>query len=184
MCIRDSLNPTRDGILKALNLMQANIQINNKRTTNGELIGDLEIKTSELKGCELESDIARLMIDEYPILSIAAAFAKSPSVFKGLGELKVKESNRLELIRHNLHNCGIFCKVSGEDLFIDPTKKITPKENQIKTDNDHRIAMSFAVMGMKLGVDLYIDDSEFIKTSFPNFIPLMKSLGGIFSKKK
>ena len=173
-----NLNPTRDGILKALNLMQANIQINNKRTTNGELIGDLEIKTSELKGCELESDIARLMIDEYPILSIAAAFAKSPSVFKGLGELKVKESNRLELIRHNLHNCGIFCKVSGEDLFIDPTKKISPKENQIKTDNDHRIAMSFAIMGMKLGVDLYIANSEFIKTSFPNFLITFNSVGG------
>ena len=177
-----NLNPTRDGILKALNLMQANIQINNKRTTNGELIGDLEIKTSELKGCELESDNARLMIDEYPILSIAAAFAKSPSVFKGLGELKVKESNRLELIRHNLHNCGIFCKVSGEDLFIDPTKKISPKENQIKTDNDHRIAMSFAIMGMKLGVDLYIADSEFIKTSFPNFIVTLNNVGGNLSE--
>ena len=176
-----NLNPTRDGILRALNLMQANIQINNKRTTNGELIGDLEIKTSDLKGCELESDNARLMIDEYPILSIAAAFAKSPSIFKGLGELKVKESNRLELIRHNLHNCGIFCKVSGEDLFIDPTKKISPKENQIKTNNDHRIAMSFAVMGMKLGVDLYIADSEFIKTSFPNFFITLNSVGGNLS---
>ena len=177
-----NLNPTRDGILKALNLMQANIQINNKRITNGELIGDLEIKTSELIGCELESDNARLMIDEYPILSIAAAFAKSPSVFKGLGELKVKESNRLELIRHNLHNCGIFCKVSGEDLFIDPTKKISLKENQIKTDNDHRIAMSFAIMGMKLDVDLYIADSEFIKTSFPNFIVTLNNVGGNLSE--
>ena len=177
-----NLNPTRDGILKALNLMQANIQINNKRTINGELIGDLEIKTSELKGCELERDNARLMIDEYPILSIAAAFAKSPSVFKGLGELKIKESNRLELIRHNLHNCGIFCKVSGDDLFIDPTKKISPKENQIKTDNDHRIAMSFAIMGMKLGAELYIADSEFIKTSFPDFIVALNDAGGNLSE--
>ena len=177
-----NLNPTRDGILKTLNLMQANIQINNKRTTNGELIGDLEINTSELKGCELENDSARLMIDEYPILSIAAAFAKSPSIFKGLGELKVKESNRLELIRHNLHNCGIFCEVSGEDLFIDPTKKITLKESQIKTDNDHRIAMSFAIMGTKLGVDLYIADSEFIKTSFPDFIVTLNNVGGNLSE--
>ena len=177
-----NLNPTRDGILRALNLMQANIQINNKRTINGELIGDLEIKTSELKGCELENDNARLMIDEYPILSIAAAFAKSPSLFKGLGELKVKESNRLELIRHNLHNCGIFCKVNDEDLYIDPTKKINPKENKIKTDNDHRIAMSFAIMGMKLGVDLYIADSEFIKTSFPDFIVSLNNVGGNLSE--
>ena len=177
-----NLNPTRDGILRALNLMQANIQINNKRTINGELIGDLEIKTSDLKGCELESDYAKLMIDEYPILSVAAAFAKSPSLFKGLGELKVKESNRLELIRHNLQNCGIFCKVSGEDLFIDPTKKISMKENQIKTNNDHRIAMSFAIMGMKLGVELKITDSEFIKTSFPNFLITLNSVGGNLSE--
>jgi 3-phosphoshikimate 1-carboxyvinyltransferase len=177
-----NLNPTRDGILRALNLMQANIQINNKRTINGELIGDLEIKTSDLKGCELESDYAKLMIDEYPILSVAAAFAKSPSLFKGLGELKVKESNRLELIRHNLQNCGIFCKVSGEDLFIDPTKKISMKENQIKTNNDHRIAMSFAIMGMKLGVELKITDSEFIKTSFPNFLINLNSVGGNLSE--
>ena len=121
------------------------------------------------------------MIDEYPILSIAAAFAKSPSLFKGLGELKVKESNRLELIRHNLHNCGIFCKVNDEDLYIDPTKKINPKENQIKTDNDHRIAMSFAIMGMRLGVELKINDSEFIKTSFPNFLITLNRVGGNLS---
>jgi len=178
-----NLNPTRDGILRALNLMQANIQTNNKRTINGELIGDLEIKTSELKGCELTNNFSRLMIDEYPILSIAAAFAKSPSVFKGLGELKVKESNRLELIRHNLHNCGIFCKVSGEDLFIDPTKKISPKENQIKTDNDHRIAMSFAIMGMKLGVDLYIADSEFIKIAESHMEALNHALINIPEEK-
>ncbi len=177
-----NLNPTRDGILKALNLMLANIQINNKRTINGELIGDLEIKTSELKGCELESDNARLMIDEYPILSVAAAFAKSPSVFKGLGELKVKESNRLELIKHNLNNCGIFCKINGDDLYIDPSKKINPKKNQIKTNNDHRIAMSFAIMGMKLGVDLKINDSESIKTSFPDFLIALNSVGGNLSE--
>ena len=173
-----NLNPTRDGILKALNLMQANIKIKNKRTNGGELIGDLEIQTSELKGCELESDDARLMIDEYPILSIAAAFAESPSIFKGLGELKVKESNRLELIRYNLHNCGIFCKINGDDLYIDPTKKTNPKKNKIKTDNDHRIAMSFAIMGTRLGVDLKIINSEFIKTSFPNFLITFNNVGG------
>ena len=177
-----NLNPTRDGIIKTLNLMQANIQIKNKRTINGELVGDLEIKTSELKGCELEGSNASLMIDEYPILSIAAAFANSPSLFKGLGELKVKESNRLELIKYNLQNCGIFCKVEGEDLYIDPTKKISPIENQIKTDCDHRIAMSFAVMGTKLDAKLTINDSEFIKTSFPDFITSLNGAGGNLSE--
>ena len=118
------------------------------------------------------------MIDELPILSIAAAFADSPSLFKGLGELKVKESDRLELIRYNLDQCGIFCKVEGEDLYIDPTKKNDFRNNLIRTDCDHRIAMSFAVMGMKLGIDLEILNPEFIKTSFPNFINLLNSFGG------
>jgi len=173
-----NLNPTRDGILKALEIMGGNIKINNKRIINGEIIGDLEIKTSKLKGCELDYDFSRLMIDEYPILSIAAAFADSPSLFKGLGELKVKESDRLELIRYNLDQCGIFCKVEGEDLYIDPTKKNDFKNNLIRTDYDHRIAMSFVVMGMKLGIDLKIMNSEFIKTSFPNFVESLNFIGG------
>ena len=112
------------------------------------------------------------------ILSIAAACADSPSLFKGLGELKVKESDRLELIRYNLDQCGIFCKIDGEDLYIDPTKKNDFKNNLIRTDCDHRIAMSFAVMGMKLGIDLKIMNSEFIKTSFPNFIESLNFIGG------
>ena len=106
--------------------MGGNIQFRNQRKLNGEIIGDLEVITSDLNGCELNSDIARLMIDEYPILSIAAAFAKSPSKFNGLKELKINESNRLELIRYNLNQCGIYCEVNDNNLFIDPTKKIDP----------------------------------------------------------
>ena len=174
--LKDSI--LQHGILQALNIMGGNIQIKNKRTINGEIIGDLEIKTSKLKGCELDSNIVNLMIDELPILSIAAAFANSPSLFKGLGELKFKESDRLELIRHNLVQCGIFCKVEGHDLYIDPTRKKNFKNNLIRTNNDHRIAMSFVVMGMKLGVDLKIMNPEFIKTSFPNFIKIVNLVGG------
>ena len=177
-----NLNPTRDGILKALNIMGANIVVKNKKKLNGEIIGDLEVKTSKLKGCELDSDFSRLMIDEYPILSIAAAFADSPSIFKGLSELKVKESNRLELIRYNLNQCGIFAKVENENLYIDPTIKKEFVGNKITTDNDHRIAMSFAVMGTKLGLDLTILNSEYIKTSFPNFTELLNKSGGKLSE--
>ena len=122
------------------------------------------------------------MIDEYPILSIAAAFADSPSIFRGLSELKVKESDRLELIRYNLNQCGIFSKVEDENLYIDPTIKKDFTNNKIKTDNDHRIAMSFAVMGTKLDLDLKILDSEYIKTSFPNFIELLNKSGGKLSE--
>ncbi|PPR46185.1 MAG: 3-phosphoshikimate 1-carboxyvinyltransferase [Alphaproteobacteria bacterium MarineAlpha5_Bin8] len=173
-----NINPTRNGILKALNMMGAQIKVNNKRTINGELIADLEIKSSDLVGCELDEDIARLMIDEYPILSIAASFASSPSLFKGLGELKIKESNRLELIRNNLDKCGIFSEIEGENLFIDPTKKSKFKSNKIDTNFDHRIAMSFAIMGTRLGTDLNILNSEYIKTSFPKFVQNLNAVGG------
>ena len=85
---------------------------------------------------------------------------------------------RLELIRQNLDQCGIFCKIDEDNLFIDPTKKTKVKNNNIKTNYDHRIAMSFAIMGTKLNVDLNINDSESIKTSFPRFVEGLNSVGG------
>ena len=165
-----NINPTRNGILHALKIMGGNIKISNKRFVNSELIADIEVRSSELHGCELDADMAKLMIDEYPILSIAACFAESPSIFKGLKELIYKESNRLELIRLNLNNCGVDCKVINDQLYINPKKKYTQTNNIIQTDFDHRIAMSFAIMGSKLENNLEILNSESIKTSFPNFI--------------
>ena len=117
------------------------------------------------------------MIDEYPILSVAASFAKTPSLFKGLKELKFKESNRLELIKYNLNQCGIKCEIINDDLYIDPRKKNTIN-NKIRTDFDHRIAMAFAVMGSKLDHDLKISNSNCIGTSFPNFIKIFNKIGG------
>ena len=110
-------------------------------------------------------------------VSVAAANANSPSIFRGLGELKVKESDRLELIRLNLNKCGCDCKVVNEDLYINPSPKYNIFDNVIKTDFDHRIAMSFAVMGSKIG-NLKINQSDSIKTSFPNFLDLFNKAGG------
>jgi len=172
-----NINPTRDGILKALNKMGANISIKNQRILSGEIVADLDVEYSNLNGCELDSEMAKLMIDEYPILSIAAAFANSPSLFKGLKELIVKESNRLELIRLNLQRCGCECEVINDDLLIKPSKLYKPVENRIRTDFDHRIAMSFTVMGSKIG-NLLIEDAESINTSFPNFIDIFNKSGG------
>ena len=120
------------------------------------------------------------MIDEYPILSIAASFAKTPSIFRGLGELKVKESDRLKLIVTNLERCGVQCNVVDDDLFIYPSKNFEIRNNNIKTDYDHRIAMAFAVMGSKIG-SLKIKDSESINTSFPSFIEEFNKIGGIIT---
>ena len=172
-----NINPSRDGILKALKKMDAKISIENQRTVSGEIIANIKAEYSNLVGCELDAEMAKYMIDEYPILSIAAAFAKGKSVFRGLKELKVKESDRLELIRLNLLNCGCDCKVINDDLIIKPSEEYIPKNNKIKTDFDHRIAMSFAVMGSKVG-NLIIEDSESINTSFPNFIEKFNNAGG------
>ena len=157
--------------------MGAKISYLNKRYNNNEEVCDLEIESSSLNGCELDTDMPELMIDEYPILSIAASFANSPSIFRGLKELKVKESDRLNLIHTNLLRCGVDCKVIGDDLFINPKEKYEIKNNIIKTDYDHRIAMSFAVMGSKVG-NLIIEDAESINTSFPNFIEKFNHAGG------
>ena len=170
-------NPTRNGIILALKKMGAKIKLINERKNNNELICDIEVVSSDLYGCELGPEFADLMIDEYPILAVAASFANSPSVFRGLKELRVKESDRLKLILLNLKNCGIDCKSENDDLFIYPPKKYEIKNNYIKTDFDHRIAMSFCVMGTKIG-PLNIKDSESINTSFPTFKNEFNKLGG------
>ena len=172
-------NPTRNGIILALKKMGAKIKLINNRSNNNENICDIEVVSSDLHGCELGPEFADLMIDEYPILSIAAAFAKSPSIFRGLKELRVKESDRLKLILLNLQNCGVNCKSENDDLFIFPNKEYQIKNNLIQTDFDHRIAMAFCIMGTRLG-PLNIKDSDSINTSFPTFKNEFNNIGGNF----
>ncbi len=170
-------NPTRNGIILALKKMGAKIKLINHRTNNNENICDIEVVSSNLHGCELGPEFADLMIDEFPILSIAACFADTPSVFRGLKELRVKESDRLKLILLNLQKCGVICKSEKNDLFIFPSKDFQIKNNLIQTDFDHRIAMAFCVMGSKIG-PLNIEDSKSINTSFPTFKKEFNNLGG------
>ena len=170
-------NPTRNGIILALKKMGGKINLINNRRNNNENVCDIEVISSDLNGCELGPEFADLMIDEYPILSVAASFAKSPSVFRGLKELRVKESDRLKLILLNLQNCGVDCKSENDDLFIFPSKEYQIKNNLIQTDFDHRIAMAFCIMGTKLG-PLNIKDSDSINTSFPTFKNEFNNLGG------
>ena len=170
-------NPTRNGLIIALKKMGANISIYNERFNNNESICDMKITSSNLRGCELGPEIADLMIDEYPILAVAASFANSPSIFRGLKELRVKESDRLKLILLNLQNCGVNCKSENDDLFIYPSQSYQIKNNLIQTDFDHRIAMAFCIMGTKIG-PLKIKDSNSINTSFPSFKDELNNLGG------
>ncbi len=170
-------NQTRNGIILALKKMGAKIKLSNNRKNNNENICDIEVKTSNLNGCELGPEFADLMIDEYPILSIAASFANSPSIFRGLRELRVKESDRLKLILLNLQNCGVNCKSENDDLFIYPSANYKIRNNLIQTDFDHRIAMAFCIMGTKIG-PLHINESSSINTSFPTFKNELNKLGG------
>ena len=176
-------NPTRNGLIIALLKMGAKLSFFNEHIHNNERVCDIEVITSNLNGCELGSEMADLMIDEYPILAVAAAFANSPSVFRGLKELRVKESDRLKLIVSNLQNCGVDCKVINDDLFINPSKNYKIRTNIIQTDFDHRIAMAFCVMGSKIG-PLQIEDFESVNTSFPTFKDEFNKLGGNISWKK
>ncbi len=175
-----NINPTRNGILIALEKMGANINYFNERTSNNEKVCDIEVSNSKLTGCDLDSDFSKLMIDEYPILAVAASFADSPSIFRGLGELRVKESDRLNLIMLNLQRCGVKCKIENDDLHIFPSKNFDIKNKSIKTDYDHRIAMAFAVMGTKIG-PLKIEDANSINTSFPSFVDEFNKIGAHIS---
>ena len=175
-----NINSTRDGILRALKKMGAKIKIKNQRDLCGELVADLDIEYTELNGCELGADLSNLMIDEYPILSIAAAFANGPSLFKGLGELRVKESDRLELIRLNLERCGCNCEIINDDLLIKPSLDYKIINHNIRTDFDHRIAMSSLILSLVTGINTNIKNFETVNTSSPSFLKIVKYLGGKF----
>ena len=179
-----NINPTRNGILIALKKMGAKITYKNKRKINSEEVCDIDVESTNLNGCELESNFSELMIDEYPILAVAASFANSPSVFRGLDELRVKESDRLELINENLQRCGVNSLINENDLIINPSKNYKIKNDQIKTNFDHRIAMSFLILGMASKSSVKIDDSSPISTSFPIFESLMAELGANFQKSE
>lgn len=167
------INPLRDGIIKTLQEMNGDITLVNKRQVCGEEVADLLVKSSNLKGIKVPASRAPSMIDEYPILSIAAAFADGVTLMEGLEELKVKESNRLLMIAENLKACGVNVTMHDDSLEVqggDFTKLDEPAK--ISTSHDHRIAMSFFVMGQMLDNGVEIDDTSMIATSFPDFLDI------------
>ena len=172
-----NINPMRTGLLKALRLMGGKIRVKNMRIISGEKIADIEVKYSKLNGCKLHSKNAPLMIDEYPILAIAASQADSKSKFYGLKELTVKESNRLLEISNNLKKFGIINDIKNNNLTITPTKNTKASIVKINSKGDHRMAMAFAVMGMVSSMGAEISEAEYINTSFPNFKKIFNSLG-------
>ncbi|MER8684735.1 3-phosphoshikimate 1-carboxyvinyltransferase [Mesorhizobium sp. M1405] len=178
------MNPTRTGLLLTLQEMGARIDILDRRNEGGEDVADLRVRYSELKGVTVPPERAPTMIDEYPVLAVAASFAEGETLMLGLEELRVKESDRLSAVAEGLKLNGVDCsegeaslvvrgKPGGKGLGQHPNGQGTI----VQTHLDHRIAMSFLVMGLATEKPVTIDDQAMIATSFPEFMGLMKGLG-------
>jgi 3-phosphoshikimate 1-carboxyvinyltransferase len=163
------INPLRIGVVTSLQEMGGKISFLNEQEIGGEKTADILVEASELKGIEVPAERAASMIDEYPIFAVAAANAKGVTKMNGLAELKVKESNRLLMIAQNLEKCGVKLKM-GDD-YLEVQGGVTQQKDPIKvaTAMDHRIAMSFLIMGLMMDGGVEVDDVSMIKTSFPNF---------------
>lgn len=175
------LNPRRTGLITTLLEMGADIAVENERTGGGERIGDLVARFSALKGVEVPPDRAPAMIDEYPILAVAASFAEGRTVMRGLEELRVKESDRLAAIAAGLKANGLVTSETQDSLTVEGRGSDgVPGGARVATHLDHRIAMSFLVMGLAAKNPVSVDDTAMIATSFPEFEKLMRDLGADF----
>lgn len=172
------MNPTRAGLVKVLQAMGGDITVLNPRDVGGEPVADLRVRHSALTGIDLPGDDAAAMIDEYPVLFVAAACAQGTSTFTGLDELRVKESDRIAVMAAGLAACGVPCTELPDGITITGTGgDPVPGGATIAAHLDHRIAMSFAVLGLNARVAVTIDDSRPIATSFPGFVAMMQTLG-------
>ncbi|GEO81077.1 3-phosphoshikimate 1-carboxyvinyltransferase [Pararhodospirillum oryzae] len=171
------LNPLRTGLFDTLREMGADLEVLNVREEAGEPVGDLRARASALKGVEVPADRAPSMIDEYPILAVAAACAHGTSRFHGLAELRVKESDRLAAIVRGLEACGVEATTEGDTLIVKGQGEAPQGGAVVQVDLDHRIAMAFLVLGMVSVEPVRIDDGRAIETSFPGFVDLMTGLG-------
>ena len=175
------LNPTRTGLVTVLQRMGGDIRIENLREESGETIGDVVVRASELKGIEIEPEIAPSMIDEYPILAVAAAFAQGRTTMRGLAELRVKESDRLAAIADGLQRCGAKIEIGDDWLTVDGGGANSLAGGAtVATHMDHRIAMAFLIAGLASKAPIKVDDTRFVATSFPTFVPAMRRLGALF----
>jgi 3-phosphoshikimate 1-carboxyvinyltransferase len=175
------LNPLRTGLVTTLLEMGAQIQVLERRSEGGEEVADLRVCAGPMRGVDVPASRAPSMIDEYPILAIAAAFAHGDTHMRGLSELRVKESDRLAAVAAGLAANGVQCEMQGDDLIVRGGAGRVAGNGLVSTHLDHRIAMSFLVMGLAADRAVAIDDERMIETSFPTFRPLMSALGAEFA---
>ena len=173
-------NPLRTGLFTTLREMGASIEETDRRTDTGEPMAALRVRASSLRGVEVPPERAPSMIDEYLVLAVAAAFAEGTTRMRGLHELRVKESDRLEATADMLRVNGVRVEIEGDDLIVEGRGHV-PGGGVVATHMDHRIAMSALAMGLAADKPVTVDDTTFIATSFPEFVPMMQRLGATFS---
>jgi 3-phosphoshikimate 1-carboxyvinyltransferase len=174
------LNPLRAGLIATLGDMGAAIERLGTRDEGGEEVADLRVRGGALRGVEVPAARAPSMIDEYPVLAVAAAFAEGATVMRGLKELRVKESDRLAGTAALLQANGVTVDIEGDDLIVQGCGGRAPGGGLVVTHMDHRLAMAALVMGLASEKPVQIDDASFIATSFPGFVELMHGLGADF----
>ncbi|RSV19460.1 3-phosphoshikimate 1-carboxyvinyltransferase [Sphingomonas sp. ABOLG] len=173
------LNPTRAGLVTVLRLMGADIVEQDPRVVGGEPVADLRVRHAALSGIEVPHDVAPSMIDEYPVLFVAAAFASGRTIARGADELRVKESDRIAVMKAALEANGVPCEEHEDGLTIKGTGgDPIPGGGTVASRLDHRIAMSMAVAGLHAAQPIAIDDASPVATSFPSFFDLLTQLGG------
>jgi len=166
------VNPTRTGVLVVLERMGANVDRVNLRDEGGEPVADLVVRPAALKGTEVSAAEIPTLVDEVPVLAVLASRAVGETVFREVGELRVKESNRLELIAANLRAVGAKAEVQGNDLHVEGNPR-TPR-GKVETAKDHRLAMAFAVLGTTAGAKIQLSEQRSVAISYPTFFVDLK----------
>lgn len=170
------LNPLRTGLFQTWIDMGADLTITNRRSSGGEEVGDITARHSRLNGIVVPEDRAASMIDEYPILAATAALADGATVMRGIGEMRVKESDRIALMATGLAACGVAVEEEAEGFTVTGSNAVRGGAT-VTTDGDHRIAMSHLILGLAAEQAVTVDEPGMIATSFPGFVALMRGLG-------
>jgi len=168
------VNPTRTGIIDILKLMGADIQLQNERLVGGEPVADLRVRSAPLTGIDIPRQLVPLAIDEFPVLFVAAACAKGRTVLTGAEELRVKESDRIQVMADGLQTLGIDALPTSDGMIIEGGRLTS---GTVNSEGDHRIAMAFAVAALRSQGSINIDDCDNVNTSFPNFVGLAGKVG-------
>ena len=168
------INPTRTGVIDILKLMGADLTLENQREVGGEPVADVRVRSAQLKGIDIPEDLVPLAIDEFPVLFIAAAYAEGSTVLRGAEELRVKESDRIQVMADGLQALGAQVQPTPDGIIIDGGRLAG---GEVWAHGDHRIAMSFSVASLRATAPIRIHDCANVATSFPNFLALSAEVG-------